>query len=140
MAAALVLQNLRDESGDMVQAFSSFYGQYSNLYAETRAMLEGIRVCEELGIVNLTIERDAQLLVDMLLNKSQVAWEVVLIIKRIQQAMQNTWRVVHIFREQNGVSDRLADLAHAHKSNYKYSDIKDLDARTRHFILLDKIK
>lgn len=42
---------IRNHTGHLVKAFSSYYGGFSSLYAETRAVLEGITMCLEMLVI-----------------------------------------------------------------------------------------
>lgn len=57
---------LRDSEGNVRWAVAAFYVVQSNMVAEARAMLCGIRKCREEGIVQVDVEADSLILVQIL--------------------------------------------------------------------------
>ncbi|XP_012842406.1 PREDICTED: uncharacterized protein LOC105962639 [Erythranthe guttata] len=108
-------------TGNVVQEFSHFYGKGSLLFAEAQAILDGLIICQELGVEELIFESDSKLVLDMILNKATVAWEIHYIISCIRQLLKDSWGGQHVYREANGVADELAKLAHDHKEKKRYS-------------------
>lgn len=132
---------LRDQNGNAIFAFSSFYGDQSTIQSELQAIMEGLQICRQRGIHNLIIESDSMLAVNMITAKMKDAWEVSYLIRRCRNLMQDDWSISHIFREQNAVADRLAQLAYNHKTSKVFHSYHDLDVIVRHdiFIFMDKM-
>ncbi|KAH6764402.1 hypothetical protein C2S51_015651 [Perilla frutescens var. frutescens] len=61
---------IRNNRGQVIQAFARSYHFPSVLMAEALARYQGIRLAKEHGLQNLVIEMDSQEFVNILLNKS----------------------------------------------------------------------
>lgn len=55
---------LRDADGKLVFAFSRFFGTCSNDATEIRAVLEGLKICKQLGYNCIDIEGDSKVVVN----------------------------------------------------------------------------
>ncbi|KAF5477339.1 hypothetical protein F2P56_003988 [Juglans regia] len=55
---------IRDSNGRFVAVFVAFLGQGTNNLVELRALLAGLKLCRELGFMNIEIECDSQVVVD----------------------------------------------------------------------------
>ena len=57
---------LRDDGGKIIWCYSNWYGQHTAIYAETKALYDGLRFCCERRISNIDIETDSSQLKDMI--------------------------------------------------------------------------
>ncbi|XP_022858861.1 uncharacterized protein LOC111379670 [Olea europaea var. sylvestris] len=55
---------IREENGELIYAFYTFYGHSNNTWAELKAFLEGIHICVERNFLNIVIESDPQVVVN----------------------------------------------------------------------------
>ena len=60
---------LRDDSGHLIWASAEFYGIQTNMVAEARALLSGLKKCVNEGRHKLEIESDSLVLVQILNSK-----------------------------------------------------------------------
>nr|XP_009790904.1 PREDICTED: uncharacterized protein LOC104238278 [Nicotiana sylvestris]XP_016458774.1 PREDICTED: uncharacterized protein LOC107782404 [Nicotiana tabacum] len=74
---------IRNDAGDMVGAFSEFYGNCSNNMAEAKAMLKGIILRKDKFSGHITVETDSQLLVNIINNNARPPWEIKGIMEKI---------------------------------------------------------
>ena len=58
---------IRNHNGDVIAAFSNFYGYATNMEAEFYAVRDGLRLCTELnlGLHTVIVESDSKVLVEM---------------------------------------------------------------------------
>ncbi|CAK9175763.1 unnamed protein product, partial [Ilex paraguariensis] len=105
---------VRNSNGLIVVAAASFYDRGSNMLAECKALLEGIKLFLRHDLMNyqLLIESDSQVLVGMVLGKVKVPWKYKQFIDDICGILHRfNIKVSHIFREANGLADFLASYA-----------------------------
>lgn len=93
----------------MLVGYASYYGTLSNMVAESRALLDGLHLAQKLGIKNVMIESDSQVLVNWL--RSGVCtlwfmWDFWEKIKELYCLLECS--VSHIFREANMVANYIA--------------------------------
>ena len=69
---------IRNHNGDLLKAYSNYYGFCSNMVAEFRALKDGIYLALEMGIdlSKLIVESDSKVLVDMLHRASCDQWQL----------------------------------------------------------------
>ncbi|KAL3520049.1 hypothetical protein ACH5RR_018198 [Cinchona calisaya] len=65
---------LRDSAGTLTFTFSTYYGVATNMEAEARALLEGLRGCIQKNIFAILVELDSIALCNMILNASSTLW------------------------------------------------------------------
>ncbi|KAG2713072.1 hypothetical protein I3843_04G149000 [Carya illinoinensis] len=100
---------IRDEGGRFLATFSSKYGIGTNNEAELKALIGGLTLCKELGLVNLVIESDSMLVVKWLREKMCTVWYLWDYWEEVVQVLTGTeYLVLHQFREGNRVADFLA--------------------------------
>ncbi|XP_077226257.1 uncharacterized protein LOC143859445 [Tasmannia lanceolata] len=109
---------MRDSKAKVIIAFAYFYGTSTNMVAEARALLDGLRLCKAFGIVNLVVESDSKVLMDLISKKESHPWsissywlEMMLLMDQLRPSHQ------HQFREGSKVADALANEAVITKSN-----------------------
>lgn len=57
---------LRDSRGRVLIAFSFDFGVGTNMLAELRALMIGIRICKKINIIPTVIEMDSNVIVELL--------------------------------------------------------------------------
>ena len=60
---------IRNDKGDMIARFYNWYGFSTNMIAEFRACLDGLRLYHKLDLNRIEIESDSAALIDMLNKK-----------------------------------------------------------------------
>ncbi|CAI9757448.1 unnamed protein product [Fraxinus pennsylvanica] len=102
---------IRDEFGKVMASFASQLGKTTNTEAELRAIIEGLKVCQQLGACAVEIECDYLIIVNWLkIRKCTVwylwdFWEELLGLIQLFEV-----HVMHQYREGNQVADALAKL------------------------------
>ncbi|XP_071921753.1 uncharacterized protein [Coffea arabica] len=67
---------IRDHSGHVLAAFSTFFGHCTSLEAEARALLEGLLNCQAHGCSWVWIEMDFKVLLDVIRVKVKCPWRI----------------------------------------------------------------
>ena len=75
----------RDISGKMIFAYSVFFDQGTNMAAESLSLLCGLRLCEKMGVNNITVRIDCKVLIEMLNGDAAIPWKLRSIIKKISR-------------------------------------------------------
>ncbi|KAF5176952.1 Ribonuclease h domain [Thalictrum thalictroides] len=100
---------LRNANGQHIANFFSFYGEGTNNVAETRALLDGLDMCQDLCIDKIQIRTDSTLVVKWFLNLIEVPWHLRTWWRKIQiQARFLDIKMVHVYREGNSLADYLS--------------------------------
>ena len=63
---------LRNPGGKLILAYSFFFGQGTNMCAESLALLVGLFLCEKIQVSNITVRCDSKILADMLNGKASI--------------------------------------------------------------------
>ncbi|XP_012857145.1 PREDICTED: uncharacterized protein LOC105976424 [Erythranthe guttata] len=66
---------IRTHDGSFIRGFSNFYGQGTHILAEAQTILDGLRICHEMGFTQVKVESDSKLVIDMIYHKVVVALE-----------------------------------------------------------------
>ncbi|XP_041026987.1 14.7 kDa ribonuclease H-like protein [Juglans microcarpa x Juglans regia] len=82
---------IRDDQGGVVAGFAHNYGHATNTIAECRALLDGLRLCRQLGLRDVLVESDSMVIVGWFLWKF---WEEI-----TTMVGELNVRFRHIFRE-----------------------------------------
>ncbi|XP_012846841.1 PREDICTED: uncharacterized protein LOC105966808 isoform X3 [Erythranthe guttata] len=129
----------RTHDGHFIHGFSHIYGPGSHIWAEASAILDGLQMSTEMGFDNIIIESDAKLVVDMIYQRSVVAWDLNYVVQGIRRHLSANRRVVHTLREGNYPADSLAKLAHGHRMKIRYRSISELPSSIKRLILMDRL-
>ncbi|OIT38212.1 hypothetical protein A4A49_54745 [Nicotiana attenuata] len=99
----------RDHSGTLLTTFSQSVGSISSNMAEVKDALIGLNWCIPNGLDNIISKCDPFLVIDMIRGKSKVLWQMMDIIKQIQNLVSQVNCVIcHCFREANQVMNALS--------------------------------
>jgi len=103
-----------DETGKTVRELTRYLGRATNNVAEYEALLMGLEEVLRLGKKRLKVESDSELLVRQLNGLYRVKDEKLSRLHQKAQALLHqldSYRIIHVRREQNRVADRLANQA-----------------------------
>lgn len=100
---------IRDENGDLVAVFSSFYGN-------------GIDLCKTMEIMNVVVECDSQLVANAMINVYIYNWRL----QNIFRVCLNSFHAYHGVPQTNQVADRHAAWPQIHKGRVDISREQDL--------------
>lgn len=103
---------INDESGKWLAKLAKPINPTTNNLAEFAALEEGLQVCHYLGISNLIIEGDSQIILNALRKRDTPNW---ILNSRLKEALSlldkfAEIRIYHIYREGNSKADKLANL------------------------------
>ncbi len=108
---------LFDETGNKIVQFKKYIGKQTNNFAEYTALLESLNLIENYSLNNYKIRfyTDSNLLVNQILGKFIIRNEALrklsLEFWRIVKKLSLEFEIVHIPREKNKLSDKLANEA-----------------------------
>ncbi|KAF5207701.1 hypothetical protein FRX31_002711 [Thalictrum thalictroides] len=108
---------IRNNKGQHIINFFNYYGTGTNNMAETRALLDGLALCMELGLDKIQIQTDSKLVVQWFGSRASIPWSLSKWWKEIREraAMMNIL-IVHVYREGNKVADFLSKWGMKYKS------------------------
>ena len=132
---------LRDSNGQLIVTFSAFLGEQSSLKAEVLALLIGLRLCGERGIVSTFVQVDFAILVAILQRRCICPWLIQREVERIWQMVVGIDRSSHCVRETNVVVDILANVGvlHSHANIYIYQSMQDVPSLAREEMRLNSL-
>lgn len=109
------------------------------MVAEARALLDGMRIIDKIGIEVEAIYSDSLILVNLIKqNKKRPPWSIMIWWEEIQSYIKkHEWKVVHTYREGNTVADNLASLACTTMTNKDFSSWRDLPRKARGCAITD---
>lgn len=105
---------LKTESGELLASLAEYIGEATNNVAEYRALLRGLEQAEQLGVRQLEVRADSELLIRQLTGQYRVKNAA---LKPLwQQARERLQRfagvrLTHVRREHNSEADALANAA-----------------------------
>ena len=93
--------------------------------AELRALEEGLRLCLQLGLTNVYIEGDSQIVLNAIRNKSTPNW---VLNSKLEDIINLTnkfkdVRICHIYWEGNQEADRLVNLGADGNNILEFSNV-----------------
>ena len=103
---------LRSSSGDWIGGFVRRMGSTSSTVAELWALKDGLTMAKRMGIENIYIEMDAELIVQLVSRPAMVNLMLEPLLSNCRNLIQTfpSSSVTHVFREANGCADRLARM------------------------------
>jgi len=101
-------------SGALLYEAGHFLGTATNNVAEYTALLRGLDAAVSLGIIDIEVRSDSQLMVRQLLGEYRVkSADLKPLFEQAKQGLNqfNAWRAVHVLRDKNKRADELANKA-----------------------------
>ena len=131
---------LRDHSGHVLAAFSTFFGHYTSLEAEARALLEGLLTYQAHGYSQVLIEIDSKMLSDVIHAKAKYPWRIDHIVCQIWSiARAGHFHFLPGFRQLNAAAaDVLARLANTNQPSSRYLS-NNLPSQVKGIVSLDRV-
>ncbi|XP_071902720.1 uncharacterized protein [Coffea arabica] len=103
---------VRDYHGQVIAAFSAYYGFCTNMEVESRALLEGLLLCVSLGLVKVIVHMDSEQLLKIVQRTISAPWKLDSLVRQIHEVLSRGEFVLeHSYRETNAVADELAKQA-----------------------------
>lgn len=112
---------IRNFKGDIILAYSHYYGHTNSLIAEARAILDGTKYLHTITDRPAYIECDSHIIVRIINKETQCPWSILSFVREIWKLISQHDRIIHTYREGNKVADLLASLACNSKCNAFYS-------------------
>lgn len=113
-------------------------------FAELSALVAALELCQQLGLSNVVVELDSQVLVTALSGRSGWPWRYhYQLVKAAHLLEQSRASIQHVYRECNAVADSLAKLAtstyqtHTFRMHDLPSYIKGLVALSNNILTLE---
>ena len=103
---------LRDEEGEVIGEIARGIGQATNNVAEYTALIEGLEMARKLGVTEIDIRVDSELLVNQLLGNWKIKSDGLrpLAVKaRSLMSRFDGFTIEHVRRELNAEADKLAN-------------------------------
>ncbi|MQM21649.1 hypothetical protein Taro_054693 [Colocasia esculenta] len=130
---------IRDRKGEVVAAFSHSYGYGNSFIAEVRALCDGIRMVESLGIRISIIYFDSLALVNSMKSGKCPSWQAYLWWREAYSILhKKNFYITHMYREANQVGDGLANFGCLTKENITYWGPGRIPSNCKGPLLLDK--
>ncbi|MQM15908.1 hypothetical protein Taro_048861 [Colocasia esculenta] len=129
---------IRDKHGNVLLAFSNYYGAGNSLIAEARALCDGLRLAHFVGVRLSAIYSDSSTLVQSMQQGKCPSWLIHRWWRSSRDLLENGSSFVHVFRETNQVADRLANHAIYTMCNEVFWGFKCLPYACKGPLLIDK--
>lgn len=130
---------IRSHQGELLAAFSSFYGVGTNNSAEFLAWKDGLNLCKNLHLSPVLIESDSMLVVAAIRFEKMDNWRLSYIYRKCLTLYTPEFEIVHRFRQKNMVTDRLADVVYSHRSHLEFFRERYLPRQIRKVLRADKL-
>lgn len=113
---------IRDSMGGFVAASALFFGYHSNMHAEVYVLWHGLLLCRSLGLQQVYVESDSNILVTMLAKGESWPWKHYSVLAEISQLIrQGDYTLCHIYSEANRVAHSLAKFGAAFQCSSQFS-------------------
>ena len=99
--------------GKVVLAASFFYDECTNMAAEFRALLDGLRLVQQYDLLayKIFIECESLVLVNSVMGRCVCAWPFLSLLRQIEEMLNcGDFQVSHVYREANVAADRSVQL------------------------------
>lgn len=90
---------VRDAMGRCVAIFSSYYGPGTIKTAEFFALRDGLELCNAVGIFDLDVESDSQVVVQAISSKGTSNWKHVYTIRQCLSLWKDSFKIKHVYRQ-----------------------------------------
>ncbi|XP_060200867.1 uncharacterized protein LOC132629156 [Lycium barbarum] len=132
---------VRNWKGDLIYAQCAEMGNSTNVEAEAKAILEGLKYCVEKEIQPLVVETDSLLLKNVVEGVWRIPWCIITEVERIQK-MMGTFNVImhHVYREGNSLADFLTNIAFDFAGTSKVNTFSELPSAGRKILNMEKMQ
>ncbi|OVA11571.1 Ribonuclease H domain [Macleaya cordata] len=129
---------VRDNSGYIVAAFHSYYGSGTNNMAESRALLDGLLLCSQIGVRRIAVRVDSKLVASLFHYKYKIPWTILQWWRRIRDLASNLDLMVgHVYRELNAPADARANMGFSTRTDHIF--LSDFPSRIVGLARLDRM-
>ncbi|XP_071914053.1 uncharacterized protein [Coffea arabica] len=129
---------VRNYQGKLIFAFYKEFGEHGVLEAECLALLEGLQLCVQRGLVLSLVEVDSKVLVHLVVSGAVAKWPLCNSLRKVRRLLEGFPATIsHVFREANGPADRLAAVGAT--GSHVFEEGSYLPASVRSAIVLDSL-
>ncbi|OVA06416.1 hypothetical protein BVC80_475g7 [Macleaya cordata] len=119
-------------------AFHSFYGSGTNNMVETRALLDGLLLCHQLGVRKVAIRVDSMLVALWFHQKYEILWNLLRWWSKIRELSRDLdHTVAHVYRELNAPAYSMAFMGLSSSSDHTF--LSDFPLRLVGLARLDRM-
>lgn len=129
---------LRDRDGQVILAFSCYFGEMTCLQAEVKALLHGVQLGIARGLANVHLESDLLVLVQIIQGRVKCSWVVQRDVQELLRYSRHYKEISHCYREANKPADRLLKLGADSGELIVYDSFLDLPRLVRGDVTLDR--
>lgn len=124
----------------MISAFASYLGFTSSILVEAKAILFGLTFAKSLGLYNIWIESDSDMLVNCLSGLFDTPWSIEYLLRSISDLMKKHFacKVTHIHMEEDAITDCMANLGILQKASTHFSEMWLLPVEAKGVLKLEK--
>jgi len=120
---------INDENQNLVQAKGIFLGKATNNFAEYSAITNALKAAKDIGAKKVELFSDSELIVKQINGQYRV--KSVNLKELYNESMQllnsfQSWKVTHVYREENTIADKLANIAMDKKMDVDRSPAKKI--------------
>ena len=84
----------------------------SNMFAEAKALLQGVQVCIDGGFLNVDLEVDSLILSQIVQKKVEPPWCIMYEIRMLFDLLCCNFSISHTYRENNMAADLLSNIGY----------------------------
>ena len=129
---------IRDRNGQVILAFSCYFGEMPNLQAEVKALLHGVQLGIARGLANVHLESDSLVLVQIIQGRVKCPWVVQRDVQELLRYSRHYKEISNCLREANKPADRLSKLGADSGESVVYDSFVDLPRLVRGDVTLDR--
>lgn len=107
--------------------------------AELLALRNELILCRRLHISPDNVESDSMLVVGSIRLGQSRSWRLTYILRECMEVYTSEFEIIHGVRQKNMVADRIADIAHRHKTHIEVSSLAEMPSEARRTAIADRI-
>lgn len=124
----------------MIWAQTVGFGVHSNMVAETKALLLGVKRCLAEGYIHVDLEMDSLILKHILKKEVVIPWSMIHEVRELWRYFdQMDVAIMHAYREINQVADGLANIGCKVQKKVNFSFFSELPHRLKGVVNLDRM-
>ena len=131
---------IRSSTGKILFAFHNYYGINTSLFAETKALLDGLKFCNRMGLSQVEVETDSMVLLKMVKNRKCTKWNLKKPWSELMALLHLLIKIEHIYREGNQIADLLANEAVQSKKAKEYHSEEEFPVKMKSMAKLEAMR
>lgn len=131
---------LQDNGGKLIWAQTDGYGIQSNMVAETRALLQGVKRCLAEGNTHVDLEMDSFILMQIVKKEVDIPWLVIYEIRELWSCLSSMdVKIMHAYREINQAADALANIGCKAQRYVDFCYFREFPQRVKGIVNLNRM-